>query len=227
MPHCEAAMAEQRRRASISTSRGGVAWATRNSSPPTRAASPLDPTTSRILVATSTITRSPTAWPWVSFIRLKPSRSIITTLNDAAPVRAASEMSAWADRRKPRRFARPVSGSVDTASFHSSRTRICPPTGTVIRPPPASSSVATASGTSPLTPTRTAHATSVPSATTTLSTSSRGLWKDATYAASPTKAQHVRRPACGSAVVAATTAMPTLPAMENTADCTRLGQRTA
>nr|WP_283632066.1 hypothetical protein [Mycolicibacterium poriferae] len=60
-PHRVAAMAEQSRRASSSTSRGWVAWATRNSSPPIRAAITPGPLTSRIRAATSTITWSPTA----------------------------------------------------------------------------------------------------------------------------------------------------------------------
>jgi len=116
----------------------------------------------------------------VSLRRLKPSRSINTTLNDTAPRRTACEMRARDDRRNPRRFARFVIGSVDTASFHSSRTRICPPNGTVIKAPLDNSSVATPNAGSPVSQVRTAHATMVPSATPTVSTSSRELWKDAT-----------------------------------------------
>ena len=87
-----------------------------NSSPPVRAISAPSPTARARRLPIPSRTRSPAAWPNVSLIGLKPSRS---TIAKAKPRRERASPAARrpSARRKARRLARPVRGSVSAISL--------------------------------------------------------------------------------------------------------------
>ena len=81
-----------------------------NSSPPSRHTRSEARQLSVSSTAISTSASSPTSWPCVSLISLKPSRSSAATTNGVR-VRSASASCCRAASAKPRRLSRPVSAS--------------------------------------------------------------------------------------------------------------------
>ena len=95
-----------------------------NSSPPYRATESPARATDRSREATSTSTSSPTRWPRLSLIALKPSRSRNTT-ESGRPLREAAAMAASRRSSSSLRLASPVSWSCSARCSSSSwrRTR--------------------------------------------------------------------------------------------------------